>query len=111
MNKIPFLDAYAITHNYLFEPLLNSSYSYDDPSLKLSGYTSLPADHPLDIKRGGVCIYYKEHFPLICKLNLTTLDECPVCELKVGNKKCFITVLYNSTVNRWRSLKELKMAG
>ena len=54
------------------------------------------ADHPRDIKRGGVCIYYKEHLPLICKPNLTPLDECLVCELKIGNKKCFITVLYRS---------------
>ena len=44
----------------------------------------------------GVCIYYKEHLPLISKPNLTSLDECPVCELKVGNRKCFITVLYRS---------------
>ena len=54
------------------------------------------ADHPRDIKRGGVCTYYKEHLPLICKPNLTPLDECLVCELKIGNKKCFITVLYRS---------------
>ena len=25
------------------------------------GYSLLRADHPIDIKRGGVCIYYKEH--------------------------------------------------
>ena len=43
-----------------------------------------------------MCIYYKEHLPLICKPNLTPLDECLVCELKIGNKKCFISVLYRS---------------
>ena len=30
--------------------------------------------------------YKKEHVPLICKPNLTPLDECLVCELKIGNK-------------------------
>ena len=67
--KVPHLEAYAITHNI---------------------------DHPRDLKRGGVCIFYKEHLPLISKPNLNCLDECLVCELKIGNKKCFITVLYRS---------------
>ena len=38
-------------------------------------------------KRGGVCIYYKEYISLICKPNLTPLDQCLVCELKIGNKE------------------------
>ena len=40
----------------------------------LPGYTPIRADHPGNLKR----------------------DECLVCELKVGNRKCFITVLYRS---------------
>ena len=36
------------------------------------------------------------YFPVICKPNLTPLNECLVCELKIGNKKCFISVLYRS---------------
>ena len=98
--KIPHLEAYAISHNIdiicLSETFLNTSYSNNDTRLHLHGYSLIRADHPKDLKRGGVCIYYKEHLPLICKLNLTPLDECIVCELKIGNKKCFITVLYRS---------------
>ena len=98
--KIPILESYAITHKFdlicLTETFLDSSYSNDDPRLQLTGYSLLRVDHPMNMKRGGVCIYYKEHLPLICKPNLTPLDECLVCELKVGNKKCFITVLYRS---------------
>ena len=98
--KVPHLEAYAITHNIdiicLSETFLDSSYSSDDQRLQLSGYSLIRADHPRDLKRGGVCIFYKEHLPLICKPNLTCLDECLVCELKIGNKKCFITVLYRS---------------
>ena len=41
-------------------------------------------------------VFIIDHLPLICKPNLTPLDECLVCELKIGNKKCFITVLYRS---------------
>ena len=98
--KIPILEAYATTHNFdlicLTETFLDSSYPNDDPRLQLTGYSILRVDHPMNIKRGGVCIYYKDHLPLICKPNLTPLDECLVFELKVGNKKCFITVLYRS---------------
>ena len=98
--KIPHLEAYAISHNIdifcLSETFLNSSYSNNDTRLHLHGYSLIRADHPSDLKRGGVCIYYKEHLPLICKPNLTPLDECLVCELKIGNKKCFISVLYRS---------------
>ena len=65
----------------------------------------------MDIKRGGVCIYYKEHLPLICKPKLTPLDECLVCELKVGNKTCFITALYRSSSQSLEEVKRLKMAG
>ena len=96
--KISHLEAYAITHNFdiicLSETFLDTSYSNDDPKLHLPGYSLIRADHPRDLKEGGVCIYYKEHLPLISKPNLTQLDECLVCELNVGNKKCFITVLY-----------------
>ena len=98
--KVSHLEAYALTHNFdimcLSETYLDSSYSSDDQRLQLSGYSLIRADHPSDVKRGGVCIFYKEHLPLISKPNLTCLKECLVCELKIGNKKCFITVLYRS---------------
>ena len=98
--KIPHLEAYAISHNIdiicLSETFLDTSYSNDDTRLHLTGYSLIRADHPKNLKRGGVCIYYKEHLPLISKPNLTSLDECLVCELKIGNRKCFVTVLYRS---------------
>ena len=50
-------------------------------------------------------MYYKENIPLICKSNLTPLGECLVCELRIVNKKCFITVLYRLPS---QSLKEFE---
>ena len=71
--KIPHLEAYAISQNIdiicLSETFLDSSYSSDDPRLHLSGYSLIRADHPRDLKRGGVCIYYKEHLPITSKPN------------------------------------------
>ena len=59
--KVPHLEAYAITHNIdiicLSETFLDSSYSSDDQRLQLSGYSLIRADHPRDLKRGGVCVF------------------------------------------------------
>ena len=72
--KIPLLEAYAISYNFdvvcLSETFLDSTYSNDDPRLQLSGYSLVRADHPMDTKREGVCIYYKEFNSLICKPKL-----------------------------------------
>ena len=89
---------YLITLTYFvcMKFFLNASYSNNDTTLHLHGYSLIRGDHPSDLKRCGLCIYYKELLPLIYKPNLTLLDECVVCELKIGNKKCFITVLYRS---------------
>ena len=97
--KIPHFEADAISHNIdiicLPETFLNSYFLLKHIRLHLHGYSLMHADHHRDLRRGGVCIYYKEQFPLICKPNLTPLnDKCLVCELKIVNKKCFITVLY-----------------
>ena len=63
---------------------------------KLNGYSLFRNDHPSNVRRGGVCIYYKDHLPLTRKSGISAINECLVCELKVGKKKCFITALYRS---------------
>ena len=46
----------------LSETYLDSS--TPDRLLKIDGYILVRADHPNNIKRGGVCIYYKESLPV-----------------------------------------------
>ena len=41
----------------------------------------MKTDHPGDSKEGGVCIYYKEHIPLI-KRDVCALDNCLVTEIR-----------------------------
>ena len=55
------------------------------------------ADHHSNTKRGSVCIYYKDHLPIIKRNNLCQLHECLVPELRIGKKKCFFTCLYRSS--------------
>ena len=60
--KIPHLEVYVITHNvdiiYLSETVLYRSYSRDDQILQSSAYSLIRGDHPIDLKRGGVCIFF-----------------------------------------------------
>ena len=53
-------------------------------------------DNRSNIRRGGVCIYYKDHLPIIRRNDLCQLRECLVTELRIGKKKCFFTCLRRS---------------
>ena len=60
------LEAFNATEKFDFICLsvsyLDSTISSDDSSLFLDGYNLIRADHPKNIKKGGVCIYYRETF-------------------------------------------------
>ena len=68
--KISLLEAYNAMHNFdiicISEIFLDSDYSNDGQMLSLQGYAMIRSDHPSNTKRGGVCLYYKEHLA-ICK--------------------------------------------
>ena len=53
-------------------------------------------DHPSESKKGGVCIYYKEHILVIRYDNLFTLDNCLVTEIRSQSGKCSLTYAYHS---------------
>ena len=98
-EKISLLQAFNSLHKFdlicISESYLDSTFSDNDPSLALNGYKLVRSDHPNNIKRGGVCIYYKQSLS-IQFLNITNLSECLICEIVYNNKKCFIISLYRS---------------
>ena len=49
----------------IFETFLDLSISNEDERINIEGYNLLSVDHPSNKKRGGVCMYYKEHLPII----------------------------------------------
>ena len=65
--KVPLVETFITSNNFdlvcLFETFLNSTIPNDDVNIQINGYPLLRADHPNDIKRGGVCIYFKESLP------------------------------------------------
>ena len=49
------------------------------------------ADHPSNVKRGGVCAYVRESFPL-CNFSNSYLSKCLALEAIISNNKgCVIT--------------------
>ena len=47
------------------ETFLISSFDRDDDRLKIEGYNLIRSYDPIGQRNGGLCIYYKEHIPLI----------------------------------------------
>ena len=97
--KFSSLQAFNSIHNFdlicISETFLDSSVAIDDSDLNFNGYNLMRSDHPSDVKRGGICIFYKETLP-ITFLNITNLTECLICEILFNQKKCFIVSLYRS---------------
>ena len=99
-TKISLLQAYITQHNYdiicLTETFLNSSIQSRHNRITIEGYNLIRSDHPSDSKKGGVCIYYKEHIPLILRDDINTLNNYLVTGIRLQNEKCFLTCIYRS---------------
>ena len=119
-SKISLLSAYNSLHKFeltcLSETYLDSSIFRQDPNLEMQRYLSIRADHPSNVKRGGVCVYSKNHVPLKL-LNIKHHEECITFELSIKSIFCVITALYRSPsqshsefINFTTSL-ELKLQG
>ena len=63
--------------------------------LNIEGYNLVRADHPDKIKRGGVCIYYKESVP-VRVISLSYINEAILLEMYYNNKKVIVSVIYRS---------------
>ena len=61
-DKLSLLTAYNSTQHYDIVCISETSFdsSFAENILKLAGYSLLRTDHPANMKRGGVCLYYKE---------------------------------------------------
>ena len=105
--KISLLQAYITQLNYdiicLTETFLNSSIPSDDNRIRIDGYNLIRSDHPSDSKKGGGCIYYKEHISLILRDDINTLDNCMVTEIRSQNGKCFLTCIYRQNQDEFKN--------
>ena len=92
-SKISLLTGYISIHDFgiicLSETYLTSTSTADinDENLKIPGYSMYCVNHPSNVKRGGVCIYYKTMLPLKV-LSTNFPQECINFEVSIRNKNC-----------------------
>ena len=95
-SKLFLLNSYNSLHKFdiicLSETYLDSNTPLNDDNLEISGYALVCSD-AYNIKRGGVCLYYKYNLPLRV-INIDYLNECLTLEVTVGDKICNFAVLY-----------------
>ena len=98
-SKISLLTAYISIHDFgvicLSETYLTSTTDINDENLKIPGYIMYCIDHLSDVKRGGVCIYYKTMLPLKV-LSTNFLQECINFEVCIEDKICRFIHLYRT---------------
>ena len=98
--KISLLQVYGTQHNCdiicLSKVFLNSSIQNNDCRIKVDGRNLMKSVHRSGSRKGGVCVYYKEHTSLIKRDDTCTLDNYLVTEIRSQNKTCFLTCLYRS---------------
>ena len=106
-SKLFLLNSYNSLHKFdiicLSEIYIDSNTPLDDENLEIFGYALALSDHPSNIKRGSVCLYYKNNLSLR-NINIGYLNEFLTLEHKAGDKTCNLVVLYRSPrAPRWIS--------
>ena len=72
-----------------------SDSSANESSLLFPGYHLLRADHPNNLKKGGVSLYFKENLCLR-QIETSYFSQCILCKLTIQNKVGYIVVIYRS---------------
>ena len=79
-------DFICLSETYLDSPI-------PDSLLEIDGYNLVGVDHPNNIKRSGVCIYYKESLA-VRVISLPDFKEALLLEMTDNNKKIIVSVIY-----------------
>ena len=98
-SKISLLTTYVSIYDFdvicLSETYPTSTTDNNDGNLKIPEYIMYRVDHLSDVKRGGVCIYYKSMLPLKL-LSINFLQECINFEVCIRKKICRFIHLYRT---------------
>ena len=95
--KLTQLKAYnsIYKHNFICFPETYLDSATPKNLLEIEGYNFVRADHLNNVKKGGVCIYYKESLP-IQATNLPYFNEALLLEMSHNNKKVIASVICRS---------------
>ena len=83
-NKLFLLEPYNTIHQddilCISETYLDSSVSIDGTTLSLPVLNLVWLDYPSNVKRGGVCLCYKETL-FLRMINVSFFSQCVLCEV------------------------------
>ena len=94
--RVKSIEAYNNQHNCDIIAVTETALSpdIDNSNLDLTGYTCVRRDLPPDTTHGGVLIYHRDSLALKTRPDLEKHPNILVCEITVGNKILFFTVVY-----------------
>ena len=97
-DKLSLIKLYSTVQKYdiicISETFLDSS--VNKSSFLIPGYHLLRADHPNSLKKGDVCLYFKENLSLR-QIETSYFSQCILCELTtIQNKIGYIVFIYCS---------------
>ena len=96
-EKVGLLEAFNTINKFdiicVSESYLDSTFSSDNEDINIKGYKLVRADHPNNMKRGGVCAYFRESLAVRVVPN-HHLSECLILEVNLKNKKGYLVSLY-----------------
>ena len=84
-------------HDFIGLSRANLDYSTHNGLFEVNEYNLVHADHPNNIKRGGVCIHFKESHP-VQFISLLYLKEVLLLEMTYNNKKVLVSIIYSSPI-------------
>ena len=108
-TKLSLLEGYINVNDIdiicLSETFLDSSIPIDDNRLSIPGYSMMRVDHPSNTKRCGLCLYYKEHLPIIRRDNISNLINSlnPLISISTGD--------FNGKCSKWYSFDTSNNSG
>ena len=86
--RVPLIETFQATYDFevfgVCESFLSNTIPNED--IFINGFSPDPfrADKPINVRNGGVCLYYKENLPIKQRCDLELLPETIVAEVKLN---------------------------
>ena len=108
-NKLALLSAYNYIYKYdiicIFETFLLKLSSTHSNILIINRHNFVRADHPDNMKKGGLCWYFKEMLQLR-QINTSFCPKCLLCEVTIDNTVGCVSVICRSLSQPAEKFKE-----
>ena len=96
--RIPLIESFQASYDFDIFGVCESSLTNEikNENIFIDGFSAdiFRADKPVNIRNGGVSLYFKEDLPIIERCDLETLPETIVAEVKLNRKKIFFVLSY-----------------